>query len=696
MQRVPLDSEDGFGRVGIIAVGGLGFRDTERQTATATWAQQRFGLYARAFLLAGVFSLPLSMGLGAFENFELQKVTVLWCLAVVAVALCLLWSASRRVWLPPTRVGMAGVAFVAAYGLATVFSQAPRLSLIGHAGRQGGFIPHVLYATVMILVIALYWERPERLKEIAWVAAVASGVLTVYLLLQAAVLDPLTWFDAGSASGVGVVVRVFGTMGNPDFAGAYLAIVSPLLLFVALAARRRWRPLWVVLFGLELVAVWHTGSRGALLAVAAGLAAFGLLSRDRISARLKAAMAVGGLLAIVTLVGVLWHPGLDERPTRIGGLRVLDTETFVSRTYFWAAAGRIFLEHPIVGTGPETFYANYPPNRLAGDGVEYGRHLVDKPHNVLLEYASDSGALGLGSYLLVIGLSLWYGVRRCRRLTGRARLQLGAFVGALVAYLTQSFFLIDTPGLAATGWIMVGVIAAASDPALLARRRRDSEPSPVLANPRTGLPVRLTAGLLAGVGVVSLVVVGTRPLRADVQASRGDFALASRMNPLQSAYPLRGGLEALAVARATPDRPGRLQLLETAREDLAKALRLQPDALDIMARTADMYSAWGELVDPGKFADSIRWWQRMVEHDPTDVELMLAFDRAKGGMRAAMTQWEAAALARPDDPQGWLQVARGYVGLGEGAQAKPAVERALNLDAGNIEAMNLRAVLPKP
>jgi tetratricopeptide (TPR) repeat protein len=153
-------------------------------------------------------------------------------------------------------------------------------------------------------------------------------------------------------------------------------------------------------------------------------------------------------------------------------------------------------------------------------------------------------------------------------------------------------------------------------------------------------------------------------------------------------------MDALTVARATPDRRGRLELLETARRDLSKALGLQPDALNIMARMADTYTAWGELVDPGKFADSIHWWQRMVDHDPTDIELKLAFDRAKGGMRAAMTQWEAAALARPDDPQRWVQVAKGYVGLGEGAQARPAVERALNLDAANIEARDLLAALP--
>ena len=109
---------------------------------------------------------------------------------------------------------------------------------------------------------------------------------------------------------------------------------------------------------------------------------------------------------------------------------------------------------------------------------------------------------------------------------------------------------------------------------------------------------------------------------------------------------------------------------------------------------ADTYTEWGKSLDPAKLTTAIGWWQRLVDHDPADLDLKAAFVRAREDMRAGMTQWEAAALASPDDSRGWLQVARGYLALGDDAQASPAARRAIAVDPGNAEARALLASLP--
>ncbi|SPE62224.1 O-antigen polymerase (fragment) [Verrucomicrobia bacterium] len=81
-----------------------------------------------------------------------------------------------------------------------------------------------------------------------------------------------------------------------------------------------------------------------------------------------------------------------------------------ARFDYWRAAAQIAREHPLLGTGPGTFFIPYL--KIKEPKSEPAR-LV---HNDYLEQASDSGVIGAAAYLAFIGAGLVWSGRRIGRM----------------------------------------------------------------------------------------------------------------------------------------------------------------------------------------------------------------------------------------------------------------------------------------
>ncbi|MGH9282685.1 MAG: O-antigen ligase family protein, partial [Acidimicrobiales bacterium] len=450
-------------------------RSAPTSTWSTTWVARRFPVYARACLLAVLFVAPVAMNLGALNVFMLVKVTSIWVFGVIALGLWAVWSAERHEGLPPTRWARVAAAFLAACVLATVTSTNPILSLVGIYQRYGGLLPLLLYASVAMVIVGLYWRHPDAVGQLAWAVTAGTAVLVGYVLIQAAGLDWMGWTDPETGQPPSYPG---GTIGNSNFAGGYLAIALPLVLYTALApSSRRVRTALLAVFGLTALALWCTQTRGGMAGAAAATTTLALLYRHRIPRWLRRA-AAGGLaaLALATVLAV-WHPGTDEPPGPLSTLHVFSSNTLSLRVNYWYAAGQIFADHPVLGTGPDTFFDHYTSHRLPEDGRQHGGVVPQKPHNIFFEYAANAGAAGLLTYLAMVGVALRAGWRRARRLAGRQRLLVACFVASLVAYLVQGFFSIDVPPLALMGWVCLGALAVLADPKLTAARQAALPPA---------------------------------------------------------------------------------------------------------------------------------------------------------------------------------------------------------------------------
>jgi len=348
--------------------------------------------------LAQPFSTPKLIFLVAFVGFGLL------------FAPQMLWSG----WLSlPTRAQWVLLAWTSALALSSLLGEWVSLrTILLHIGAVGWFL----------LVLELRQKREALARA---VVLSASGVAAI-ALLQFAKADPF-----GLAGWVSSVVgaermRIYSTLGNPNFVGAFLAGVIPLT-WMSCRGRQRF---WVqVALALQIVALFATGSRGALLGLG-GAALWFILARARVRWRAAAVVAVLVAATVLLLVG--------DRPLA----RSIEGRLYVGRVVTSGIA-----ECVLSGCGPGAFEAKYATwettwwrdNSAAGQSRRFAG-LQNHAHNDYLEILVEDGALGLLAFLGLIGMALVSARAKIRG--GREPLLAGASAG-IVALAAMA--LVDFP-----------------------------------------------------------------------------------------------------------------------------------------------------------------------------------------------------------------------------------------------------------
>jgi O-antigen ligase len=268
-----------------------------------------------------------------------------------------------------------------------------------------------LFALFIAVANELDRERALRLMMNVWVvtAVVWSTVL---------IGGSLRLLPSGLQSFVGAseyaTVRSAGAAGNPNLAASYMLISC----FIALSAswpRRRFARL--VVFAWLLTGMYVTGSNGALAALLAGVAVFGLgaylrsgRSRQQIMGLVGAATLAGAILlgVVVSLVGIPTAGVAD-----IDALAQRQQQGVLSRNIgrlnnglddrleIWGSGWRGAAPRLTIGVGP-------------GEAVDYAVDITGLPiglHNDLFAYIFERGVLGLLGFLALHKVLLSWGGR---------------------------------------------------------------------------------------------------------------------------------------------------------------------------------------------------------------------------------------------------------------------------------------------
>lgn len=385
--------------------------------------------------------------------FVVPKLAALWTLLalglVVVAGAALLSRAGPRAPLRLLPVDVAIAAFLVLEVAAWCFSTDRRQSLYGERLQYQGLLTAFLYVGFLYLArLSLTDRRGLRLLAVA--ITIGGTLVAGYALLQKAGLDPV--WDGYLPMG-----RVFSSIGQPNALAAYLVLVIPIAATLLDTGRRAARiALSLALAGMVL-ALFLTLSRGGYLGflVTLPILALGVRDRLRTSARrlalgLAAALCAG--LAIVALV----------QPTRAAVERSWDRVTSSDdvgaeaslRFHLdaWNVAARIAADHPVLGTGQETFpdvfprysHAVLPPDRASA----LDAYRVESPHNVYLAIAAGSGFAALLAYIGIVAGFAVAVARAARRATERGlRLALVAILAACAGHLvTDAFMTADVTG----------------------------------------------------------------------------------------------------------------------------------------------------------------------------------------------------------------------------------------------------------
>jgi putative inorganic carbon (hco3(-)) transporter len=283
-------------------------------------------------------------------------------------------------------------------------------------------------------ILVLLHDRPKQLLgSIAYAGCIAAVISAIQHIAQ---FDLFRLF--GTVSVAPGRMALFGTLGNPDWLGAFLALTLPALIASAIVAERLWwRIAWFSVSLLSLAMTVLTGSRAAMLAAALAIAAFTFLHASR---RLR--FAAIALVALLLTVAVLAPHN-----------RRSATTAFHGRTVIWSTAISAPAPSPLFGSGPNTFSYLYPLRM----GTYFGRHPEDQrfasyerhAQNDFVETYAETGLLGFGS-LIAIGAIGTMLILRIRRRDPANAVYAEASVTALVALAGLACF--DFPLRRAETW----------------------------------------------------------------------------------------------------------------------------------------------------------------------------------------------------------------------------------------------------
>ena len=242
----------------------------------------------------------------------------------------------------------------------------------------------------------------------------------------------------------------FGSFVSPNHAGALLAASVPL----ALAAVRGLPGAGLAV--LLSAGVLATGSRGALLALAAGGLLY-ILRTGSDTARMAALISATSVILAAIVAG-------PRRAALWLSLRIIPEDHLQDlsgrRTEIWADTLALIRRSPWLGVGPGGFADGF---KLARTSPVFS--LTSQAHNDFLQLLAEAGVLAGALWLLAGGLAIGHAARQPGRLSA-------GWVAAAAALSTAALvdFPLQIPALSLLGAILLGALLAGA-PARVPRLR---------------------------------------------------------------------------------------------------------------------------------------------------------------------------------------------------------------------------------
>ena len=371
-------------------------------------------------------------------------------------------------------------AFMAISLIATLFSVDPALSWLSQLERGTGmfFVLITAAGSLFTLLLADHFYSVRKAVLYPFVAGTAIVGLSTIV--------GLTGFNIIRSAAVSATAGGGGLTGNSSYAGTLLMMGFFLVAYLFATTKDLRARIFLAISGACMIlspvilgyGFFRGGgglgaligdARGATISLALGLVvalgvflSFGVKRLTKWTGRILA----GAMIAItLTVLALMVVPGNAVH-------NAFTDEASGTRFLYWNTALRAAHDHPVLGTGPETFkYANerYFDSNLMRK--TYKRELfADKPHNAYLETLVTTGVPGLVAYAFMVGMFILVLVRFARKAKqgSEESFFVAAVSGFLFAYLLNNFILFDTVTsflgiFLVTSWVIVRERGSSSD-----------------------------------------------------------------------------------------------------------------------------------------------------------------------------------------------------------------------------------------
>ena len=339
-------------------------------------------------------------------------------LEIGAAVLLLLWvwevsvgGEYKVVWNPLLwpLLGLWGVAALQLAAGITVYPFQTRIELLKYTALLALFF-----------LCAQSYRKLEHWHGFVWFLLILGFAVSVFAILQHFTFNgKLYWVREIQFGGI-----PFGPYVNRNhFAGLVELLIPPGLAILILRAERRDQLPLVALFTLfPIGALFLSASRGGIISFLGeiGLLAFLILFRRREGRELAAA----GLVVVLAIAFVSWL-GIGRALERFASYKTLEVSEG-RRIEMLQGTWRIFLDHPIAGTGLGTLQKVFPLYETIYDGL-----IVNHSHNDYAEVLAETGVVGGLCGLSFLVLLAWTGWKNI--VAEKEVMNLAYHAGALVA-----------------------------------------------------------------------------------------------------------------------------------------------------------------------------------------------------------------------------------------------------------------------
>lgn len=399
-------------------------------------------LKAIRLIIYAILTLPLVVTPFTIFPFHFGKALFFQILVVIGLALLVFsWLKTGQFSIKHSLYPWVSL-FIVAISLVSLFGENIERSLEGVYFRNNGLIMWWHLLGFFILLVSTIKTKKEWRQLFRYF--VSTGTLVAIVGLAQRFFD--LWPGLINRS-----ERIFSTIGNPIFLGAYLLFVTFLTVYLVITSgTKREKRIWALVLALNLLAVYLTESGGVFLGLAAGLGIsfFLMLFKTKVRWIRLALVGVALILMVSGLSFLKFKEAILYGPLK-SYLQPLDRISHISleggtgatRLLAWQMGLAGFRARPFLGWGIANFETvadrYYNPKLLEHSFAET---VWDRPHNILIEIASETGLAGLLAFLLLwvmLFRALWKNVN----FSDGEKIVLSAL---LVAYLVQNNFGIDT------------------------------------------------------------------------------------------------------------------------------------------------------------------------------------------------------------------------------------------------------------
>lgn len=296
-----------------------------------------------------------------------------------------------------------------------LFFMAVTLSLLPDFHQAGDYRYFFFGCAHAVMIVDVFSAVPQR----RWLIPLL-GVLPIVLVVRGFLYHPaIIEFSLNNRFGY--------PLDHANTAGYLLAMSLPLCVVVALTATAWWRGFSLASCASQVLALVLTFSRGAWLGWGASII------------YLAAALRKLNILVIFVLVPAACGLVIPELKDRLASvIRPADDTAMQERLQRLTSSLRLGMDHPVLGVGyGRGRLKEFLPSYLKGTVLEGAPVL--HTHNLYVELFAETGAIGLLTFLWLLGQTLWRLWRRTLAREGAARV-LGwglsaSWVAAMVAGL---------------------------------------------------------------------------------------------------------------------------------------------------------------------------------------------------------------------------------------------------------------------